>query len=540
MVNKPNYIEIINQYEEFSFVKQKEESVLFEYKNGKDFTLFHFNLDYDYNEQMPFIFANNFEEDFPHVLLESIQYENIDYKYICLYEKEEYVFSDLSELEKVHFLLNRLQSLLSLNGNEREREFQKEFLNYWNSQVTTNFMPHTFISCNEEFLILDYYLNKGSYRVLSKDKILNDISKWKKTKELGLLIPITDKRGIIPPTKQKGWTNETILSILKNCQENKISPETYQALKKTVIKKKKVDLYFTMAFEDERSLLFGCSLFFKNSGAKLFFDKIADDVEKVEPFIVYREDYTYLNQCIGNNTVEKKVAVVGCGSLGSYVANELVKSGVKNLALVDDDIYSNENTFRHTLLHFWKRFNKAEALKHTLESVHPEIFVESFTQRINKNNVESFIVDYNIDVLIFCIGSTDQQVAISKILHTNKCDCTVLYSWLEGDGKESHTLAIPKNAKGCYQCLKQELKEIFPTIELNEHENWIHDGCGGTRSKYGNRLLLIATNGVLECFEKALRRDYTFAISSGIVRGLNDSKLAGSGCEYCGEKDKKI
>jgi molybdopterin/thiamine biosynthesis adenylyltransferase len=46
---------------------------------------------------------------------------------------------------------------------------------------------------------------------------------------------------------------------------------------------------------------------------------------------------------------EKSVGVVGCGSLGSKVAAMLVRSGVRRLTLVDDDVLFSANIARHEL-----------------------------------------------------------------------------------------------------------------------------------------------------------------------------------------------
>lgn len=47
--------------------------------------------------------------------------------------------------------------------------------------------------------------------------------------------------------------------------------------------------------------------------------------------------------------VEKRVAIIGCGSVGSKVASMLARSGVRNFTLVDDDIFFPENLVRNDL-----------------------------------------------------------------------------------------------------------------------------------------------------------------------------------------------
>ena len=50
-----------------------------------------------------------------------------------------------------------------------------------------------------------------------------------------------------------------------------------------------------------------------------------------------------------NPLAEKKILLLGCGSLGGYIANELVKSGIEHMMLVDPDTLHETNIFRHVL-----------------------------------------------------------------------------------------------------------------------------------------------------------------------------------------------
>lgn len=69
------------------------------------------------------------------------------------------------------------------------------------------------------------------------------------------------------------------------------------------------------------------------------------------PLSVYRCDEEYL---LGRGGIErvfsnKKILVIGCGSIGGYLVDELVKSGFLNICLVDYDILSYNNIYRHLL-----------------------------------------------------------------------------------------------------------------------------------------------------------------------------------------------
>ena len=527
----------IEKFENFSFVKEKDGLVEFKDCKNHEFTCMLFEIDYDFNGDMPYVWANNCEEDFPHFMLSSIEISGIDYRYICLYQKEKLVFSDLSLEEKFEFILESLQRLCELSANEIEEEFQKEFLYYWNSaahSIQSNFYPNLFINCNDSFQQLDYYIKDGQTRVLSKDTKLNDISKWKKINTMAFYIPLINIEGILPPTTNHHWTSKDILNILENGQVNKIAPKVYEKIKNYTIRKMKIDLYFSLPKTDQK-ILFGCRVNFKNAGAAKLTEKLIDNVLSVEPFTLFRNDFLYLNKSIGNEVIEHKVGIVGVGSLGAYVASELLNAGVKNLSLFDSDYFSSENLFRHRLDSGFIGYKKTEALKFTLEQKHPEISINYVSEMISEKNLQNYIVEFHIEYLVFCIGSTDQQHDISKMLSKLNLNIVVMYVWLDQNAIDSYTLVSYDNSKICYTCGKKYVEKLLSPEEVLDQDNrWLNDGCGGTRMKYGNRTLLSATNGVLFALEKALGDSEPFAIKSSINTGITECTISKNlGCDFC-------
>ena len=67
----------------------------------------------------------------------------------------------------------------------------------------------------------------------------------------------------------------------------------------------------------------------------------------------------------------RKVAIVGCGSIGSKIAVLLARAGVKDFVLVDDDLLLPENMIRHDL--DWREIgtHKVESVARRIELVNP-------------------------------------------------------------------------------------------------------------------------------------------------------------------------
>ncbi|WP_125979933.1 HesA/MoeB/ThiF family protein [Loigolactobacillus iwatensis] len=75
------------------------------------------------------------------------------------------------------------------------------------------------------------------------------------------------------------------------------------------------------------------------------------------------------------------ILIVGCGALGSYAAEQLVRAGVKQLYLVDPDTVSETNLQRQTLfteIDAAQANFKVEAAAHVLRQINHEVAVTTF------------------------------------------------------------------------------------------------------------------------------------------------------------------
>lgn len=80
----------------------------------------------------------------------------------------------------------------------------------------------------------------------------------------------------------------------------------------------------------------------------------------------------------------KHVLVVGCGSVGSFMASELIRSGVRRITLVDPDIVEWANLTRTVYTHADLGRLKVEALRDHILSIFPDINVRCFPKSIQE------------------------------------------------------------------------------------------------------------------------------------------------------------
>lgn len=106
---------------------------------------------------------------------------------------------------------------------------------------------------------------------------------------------------------------------------------------------------------------------------------------------------------IGSEGQEKicksRVAVFGCGALGTVIANTLARAGVGFLRLIDRDFIEKTNLQRQILFDendIRENLPKAEAAKRHIWRINSEIEVEAAVADINHTNVEKLISDVDV------------------------------------------------------------------------------------------------------------------------------------------------
>jgi molybdopterin/thiamine biosynthesis adenylyltransferase len=110
----------------------------------------------------------------------------------------------------------------------------------------------------------------------------------------------------------------------------------------------------------------------------------------------------------------RRVAIVGCGSLGSKIAVTLARSGVGGFLLVDDDLFLPDNLVRHDL--DWRDVgaHKAQSVARRIELVNPTVScsirrmrlggqeasgaIETLIKRLSENDL---MIDATADASVF-------------------------------------------------------------------------------------------------------------------------------------------
>ncbi|WP_209345208.1 ThiF family adenylyltransferase [Flavonifractor sp. AGMB03687] len=502
------------------------------------------------------IFALDVETfDQPHILLNEIDFEGNStlpkgkYRSVCLYESGSIINALVSYEEKIVDAIERLLALLSLSPLQKEKEFQKEFLFYWNN-AAQNGKRDIYLDNDTAFSILSVYQSKDRVRYIAPNVCLSDLDAtrngnrvWQQRVDIAaIFLPIIDNRGILPPRNNHPWGKEQILEIVCSDTTNHISRDTFLQLRLGQTKYDTLDIVFGMTIT-KTPYTFLARIKFHGGNQNSMLERLIHNIHSVEMLQSEEIDYRHLNQVIGNSTgnLSKKVLLIGAGSLGSYVASELVKNGFKDLTIYDGDALSPENFMRWYCSGIFKNGKKASLLGFYLEMMHPEIHVDTHDENIDAAKLikEMPTADY----IIFTVGSSDTQLRLNRVLKENGCKAKVLFAWLEAGGQHSHLLRVDYSTSGCFECLFTDNvgnmvnNQANITADEDIELNTIRNGCGATRVAYGTSVLLRTTSALLDILHKEefenVQGNYLVNISPNSV-AYDYASFTKEACRCCG------
>jgi len=129
-----------------------------------------------------------------------------------------------------------------------------------------------------------------------------------------------------------------------------------------------------------------------------------------------RERFAGIDRLYGQGAVERfaacRIAVVGMGGVGSWVAEALARSGVGHLTLIDaDDIcLSNTNRQLPALEGHYGR-NKSQAMAERCHSINPLLQIEAVPMFVTVANLET-LLDNGFDLVLDACDSFKAKVAM--------------------------------------------------------------------------------------------------------------------------------
>ncbi len=259
---------------------------------------------------------------------------------------------------------------------------------------------------------------------------------------------------------------------------------------------------------------------------------------KVIPMSVIRIDDRYLarrNIPKSKTLAGKDIAIVGCGTIGGYLADMLVKAGAGTgggkLTLVDFDSLLPQNIGRHRLGFPDLLSNKASAMAKELKRLAPGAEIRALPVDVRQAQLGE------LDLLI---DATGEESLGHWLCGNYSSRIPMLSVWIEGPGTAVRALLRMDGAGACYRCLwhsnrRGELRSIFGPVP----EVLAGHGCEGLyvpfpasvsvhAASLGSEMALDWVNGV---YSPALRTrliDHTHQLATADCDPLRDRE-----CPIC-------
>jgi sulfur-carrier protein adenylyltransferase/sulfurtransferase len=184
---------------------------------------------------------------------------------------------------------------------------------------------------------------------------------------------------------------------------------------------------------------------------------------------------------------EKRVVVLGCGSIGAPVAVALAQAGVGTLELVDPDALSFANVGRHPLGAEDVGRSKAVALASRLRSRFPHADgIRGSARRWAPSPPENLALLESADLVVSALGDWGSEGAVNEWHVVTERKNRVLYAWTEAHACAGHAVLITARG-GCLQCgLDDHGAARRPVTEWpNGSGMRAVPGCGAMFQPYG-------------------------------------------------------
>ena len=208
----------------------------------------------------------------------------------------------------------------------------------------------------------------------------------------------------------------------------------------------------------------------------------------VERFTGYRADVRYIfgrNMSGMKNLSGKRIMVVGCGTIGGFLAHQLAQAGAGAdggaLTLVDRDTLGTGNLGRHLLGAPYLGRNKAEGVASFLNDQLPMLTVKAEPADMLKSDLAL----QRCDLIIDATGEEAVSIAINdRIVAARPGAPAALFVWLIGNGAAAQCLLVAGSEGACFKCLKPVLagepryRTLKKGIETEAERNL---ACGDAR-----------------------------------------------------------
>lgn len=372
-------------------------------------------------------------------------------------------------------------------------DFANEFMNYWSRLKDVESISGNMVIPDKP-VVVKIGINNGKRFVVSEDKgCINTIHRFMNLQDKGVtyqnsvLIPFVAPEGFMPPKYHESLSIDYLKEIVEllDADNKKILVKIGSGLRN-----RDQYVFFTFRQPDGNSSIFGAKF---SNVASSGFPLLSDQFQgKLIPVHIDRLDKEYLYKRGGNGSAafNKRGLIIGGGSVGGFIAEELVRNGFFDLTIIDGGILTSDNCYRHLTGYSYVGKNKAEAIKSKIELYFPHSNITAIDDYVEGLVPKKKIAFNNYDFIIVATGNVTINTYLNKVFLQNYPGLPIIYTWNDPYGIGGHCLVTNINQVGCYTCLysNEGFYNIASFASKNQPKSFLKSisGCGSVYTPYGS------------------------------------------------------
>ena len=162
----------------------------------------------------------------------------------------------------------------------------------------------------------------------------------------------------------------------------------------------------------------------------------------------------------------KTVLVIGLGGVGGYTVETLVRAGIGNIIIVDNDVVDITNLNRQIVsLHSNIGNKKVDEWEKRIKDINPDINLIKYDMFVTKDNIGE-LFSHNIDYVVDACDTIETKKEIIRICVKNKIK--LITSMGTGNKLDPSKLSIKDIRKTSYDPIAKKLRKMIKDERIKD------------------------------------------------------------------------
>lgn len=184
------------------------------------------------------------------------------------------------------------------------------------------------------------------------------------------------------------------------------------------------------------------------------------------------------------NMFNAKVCIVGCGSLGSHLADALASCGVKDFTLIDNQLLRAENIARHSCGFSDIGKYKVDAVGNKLIEGNPNITCEAYHEDAHSILIEALSKILPLDYIFVTTGSFPLEGHFIEKAKNELKHCKLVLMWVEPYAVAAHALVFNSPQDAQKKLFDEQGRFIYSVVNNGSELFKREAGCQSTYVQY--------------------------------------------------------